>query len=124
MTGQFAAPWARTSGPLDSRRAAMTDRIPVRSAQRWLVSVWGIGAAIVLAVLFLQTIGGRNGNESQKAWSWFMPTVLPTLTLMAGARLRDATSGQQHAWPEAQGVQLVWHYLAHDLELRSERTPE
>jgi hypothetical protein len=30
----------------------------------------------------------------------------------------------QHAWPEAQRVQLVWHYLAHDLELRSERTPE
>ncbi|MGH7310257.1 MAG: RecB family exonuclease, partial [Candidatus Rokuibacteriota bacterium] len=32
--------------------------------------------------------------------------------------------GVQHAWPEAQRVQLVWHYLAHDLELRSERTPE
>src|SRR5262245_42831607 len=31
--------------------------------------------------------------------------------------------GVQHAWPEAQRVQLVWHYLAHDLELRSERTP-
>jgi RecB family exonuclease len=32
--------------------------------------------------------------------------------------------GVQHAWPEARRVQLVWHYLAHDLELRSERTPE
>lgn len=32
--------------------------------------------------------------------------------------------GVQHAWPEARRVQLVWHYLAHDLELRSERTGE
>jgi putative RecB family exonuclease len=32
--------------------------------------------------------------------------------------------GVQHAWPEARRVQLVWHYLAHDLELRSERTAE
>jgi putative RecB family exonuclease len=32
--------------------------------------------------------------------------------------------GVQHAWPEARRVQLVWHFLAHDLELRSERTDE
>lgn len=32
--------------------------------------------------------------------------------------------GVQHAWPEARRVQLVWHFLAHDLELRSARTAE
>ena len=32
--------------------------------------------------------------------------------------------GVQTLWPSAVKVRLVWHYVAFDLELRSERTPE
>ncbi len=32
--------------------------------------------------------------------------------------------GVRHQWPQAQEVELVWHFLAHDLELRSRPTPE
>ena len=31
--------------------------------------------------------------------------------------------GVQHLWPSAREVELVWHYLAHDLEIRSRRPP-
>ena len=31
--------------------------------------------------------------------------------------------GVQHHWPNAREVELVWHYLAHDLEIRSRRDP-
>lgn len=31
--------------------------------------------------------------------------------------------GVQHLWPSAREVELVWHYLAHDLEIRSRRDP-
>ncbi|MBI1847190.1 MAG: PD-(D/E)XK nuclease family protein [Candidatus Rokubacteria bacterium] len=32
--------------------------------------------------------------------------------------------GVRHRWPSAESIELVWHYLAHDLELRSRRSPE
>ena len=31
--------------------------------------------------------------------------------------------GVQHLWPSAREVELVWHYLAHDLEIRRRRPP-
>ena len=31
--------------------------------------------------------------------------------------------GVRHCWPMAGEIELVWHYLAHDLELRSQRSP-
>lgn len=32
--------------------------------------------------------------------------------------------GVRHLWPTAREIELVWHYLAHDLEMRSRRSPE
>ncbi|MFQ5897858.1 MAG: RecB family exonuclease [Candidatus Methylomirabilia bacterium] len=32
--------------------------------------------------------------------------------------------GVRHAWPQAEQIELVWHFLAHGAELRSRRTPE
>ena len=32
--------------------------------------------------------------------------------------------GVRHLWPTAREVELVWHFLAHDLEMRSRRSPE
>ncbi len=32
--------------------------------------------------------------------------------------------GVRHLWPTAREIDLVWHFLAHDLELRSRRSPE
>ncbi|MBI2154419.1 MAG: PD-(D/E)XK nuclease family protein [Candidatus Rokubacteria bacterium] len=32
--------------------------------------------------------------------------------------------GVRHLWPTAREIELIWHFLAHDLELRSRRSPE
>ena len=32
--------------------------------------------------------------------------------------------GVRHLWPTAREIELVWHFLAHDLELRSRRSPD
>ena len=32
--------------------------------------------------------------------------------------------GVRHAWPDVREVELVWHYLAHDVELRSRRSTD
>jgi len=32
--------------------------------------------------------------------------------------------GVRHAWPDVREVELVWHYLAHDVELRSRRSAD
>jgi len=32
--------------------------------------------------------------------------------------------GLRHAWPDVREIELVWHYLAHDVELRSRRSAD
>lgn len=62
----------------------MNERLPVSECQWRLAIVWFTGAAVAFALVLGQTIGGKYGDQVGKAWSWFLPTVLPTLSLIAG----------------------------------------
>lgn len=70
----------------------MTERVPVGNCQWKLAYVWFAGAAMTFLLLLLQTITGKYGEQGSKVWSWFLPTVLPTLTLMVGSLVYAATS--------------------------------
>lgn len=61
-----------------------TGRLPVAECQRRLALVWVVGSAVALALFLAQTLGGKYGDETTKAWGWFIPTLLPTLSLIAG----------------------------------------
>jgi len=37
-----------------------------------------------------QTLGGKYGGQVDKAWSWFIPTVLPILSIIVGAVAYEA----------------------------------
>ena len=63
---------------------------PVSQCQQRLAVVWFLGSALVLILMLGQTIGGKYGTQYPKAWSWFLPTVLPTLSLIVGALAHDA----------------------------------
>lgn len=61
--------------------------------KRRLATIWFIGAGIVFVLILLQTIVGMySGNES-KVWGWFLPTIIPTLSLMVGVLVSDALHG-------------------------------
>ena len=61
-----------------------TDWMDLDSARTELLVIWLSGGGILFLVLTLQSIFGRYGTELQSVWSWFIPNILPTLSLMIG----------------------------------------
>lgn len=66
--------------------------------RKGLAYLWFIGAGVLFTVLMLQTFSGKYEipipgeglkNRAEEAWSWFIPTVLPTLSLMIGVFWSD-----------------------------------
>jgi cytochrome bd-type quinol oxidase subunit 2 len=58
--------------------------MPLEDARVRLTTIWLIGAGLIFGILTVQSIEGRYGAQLQQAWAWFIPTVLPTLSLMCG----------------------------------------
>jgi hypothetical protein len=54
--------------------------------------VWFTGAAFTFILILLQTLFGKFGGEEKRAWSWYLPTVMPTLSLIIGALVTDRRS--------------------------------
>lgn len=94
-----------------SAREPMT----IAEAQGRLATLWISGAAVVGALLLAQTVLGKYGGQTEKAWSWFAPTVFPTLTIIVtawfgtAAAAREQTVEPRH-FQMAFGLSLV--YLA------------
>jgi cytochrome bd-type quinol oxidase subunit 2 len=68
----------------------LSERISVAHGQWRLAFVWMTGVGISFAVLLAQTMGQKYGDQYQKAWSWFLPTVIPILTLIIGSLVYQA----------------------------------
>ena len=66
-------------------------RIPVTDSQKRLVVIWFAGSGFLLALLLLQTIFGQYGSEAREAWGLMLPTFVPTLFLIIGTLIADAT---------------------------------
>jgi hypothetical protein len=68
--------------------------IPIEDVRSGLFLVWSFGAGIPLLILILQSLAGRYGAEVQSVWSWFIPTVVPSISLMLGVLGATALSGE------------------------------
>lgn len=79
---------------------------------RWLLAcVWLGGAGLVFLVLVGQSLAGRYGSHSNDAWSWYLPTVMPTLSLIIGALVMDfrSAAGDAVSAPLAESARgLLW----------------
>lgn len=77
---------------------------------KWLFAgVWMAGAGLVFTILVVQSLVGRYGAQSQEAWAWYLPTVMPTLSLIIGVLVSDFRSAATDAQPmpvSAKG--LLW----------------
>jgi len=58
--------------------------IPMLKCKKKLAILWFIGAGLSFFLLLLQTLGGRYGDDIEKAWRWLLPTIIPTLSLIIG----------------------------------------
>ena len=63
----------------------MNDRLDVSLGQRRLAVIWYSGAGLIFLLLLVQSLMGKYGDQVQAAWSWFLPTIVPTLSLITGA---------------------------------------
>jgi len=77
----------------------MEKNVSMTWARQKLLIVWSIGSAIPFVLIFIQTIIGvfdiKIGNNevdniAKDVWGWFIPSVLPTFSLMIGVLVSES----------------------------------
>jgi len=64
--------------------------IEMTRCKKGLGKLWLCGAGTIFIILLVQTILGHYGDQTNKAWHWFLPTVMPTLSLIVCIWIMDA----------------------------------
>jgi len=64
--------------------------IEMTKCKKGLGILWLSGAGIMFIILLGQTIFGLYGERTNEAWHWFLPAVIPTLSLIVSAWVIDA----------------------------------
>lgn len=67
----------------------MTSLVSVAKCKKRLSLLWFSGAGLIFLLVFFQSIFGHYSGRTAAAWSWFLPTVMPTLSLMIGILVAD-----------------------------------
>ena len=67
-------------------------RIPIANPKKQLTITWFSGSAIIFTLLLFQTFFGKYGTEVKDAWGLMLPTFMPTLALIIGTLVADATA--------------------------------
>ena len=65
-------------------------RILVADTRKRLMSIWFTGSGLVFALLLVQTILGKYGDQARDAWGVILPTFVPTLFLLIGILIAEA----------------------------------
>jgi len=59
------------------------------AAKNRLAAVWLTGAGLSFALVFAQTLLGKYGDHAEQAWSWLLPNVMPTASLIIGVYVSE-----------------------------------
>lgn len=51
--------------------------------------MWFVLSGLLAALLLAECMSGVFGDKTSEAWGWFLPTVMPTLGLMASVLVAD-----------------------------------
>ena len=68
----------------------MEDLIELYIARLKLAKIWFIGSGVPFFLMVIQSVLGKYEPKTQEAWSWFIPLVFPTLTLMISVMGNEA----------------------------------
>lgn len=74
-------------------------------SQRRLAILWFSISGFLVLLLIVQTIMGHYESPSE-AWSWLLPNILPTLSLMIGVLVANAVG--EPASPKIGNRTLFW----------------
>ena len=70
----------------------MTTMISTRTCKRRLAILWFVGGLALFLLLVFQSIFGQYVDKVEEAWAWFLPNIMPTLSLIIGVLVLDATA--------------------------------
>lgn len=65
-------------------------RIPSDQAKKRLAIVWFVGGGVLFLLVVVQSLLGHYGKLTEDFLAWFLPTIIPTLTLILGVLVSDA----------------------------------
>ena len=68
--------------------------IQLSVARNRLATIWLGSAGAIFLLLVVQTFSGHFEDKSQDVWSWMLPTIMPTLTLMVTVLGADALKAE------------------------------
>ncbi len=69
-------------------------KVSSKKSRRKLAAAWFIGSFLLLLILIFQTAFGKYGDNITEAWGWFLPIVMPTLSLMIAVFAYNASLGK------------------------------
>jgi hypothetical protein len=67
--------------------------LPMVRCKRRLATVWFALGGVIFLLLVIQTVMGYYGQRATDAWGWFLPNVMPTLSLIVGVLVLDQMGG-------------------------------
>jgi len=67
----------------------MKATVSVSSARRRLAILWFSLGGLLFVIVFAQTVANYYGDKVNEAWGWFLPLVMPMLSLIIGVFVAD-----------------------------------
>lgn len=71
----------------------MSKNISMQTAKKRLALLWFLIGGLLFVIIFLQTLFNYYDDKANEAWSWFLPTIMPTLSLIIGVFVSEASAG-------------------------------
>ena len=65
-------------------------QMSITQCKKRLSTLWLFASGILFIIILLQSFFGHFSDKVKEAWSWFLPTVIPTLSLLIGVLVADA----------------------------------
>lgn len=66
--------------------------IEFRTAQKRIAATWFIGAGFLFLIFVLQSVLGKYGADTTKAWNWLLPAIMPTVSLITAVLVTELNS--------------------------------
>jgi hypothetical protein len=72
------------------RAKGVSALLSMRKCKTRLAALWFAAGGALFLILVLQTVFGKYGDQATEVWGWFLPSLLPTLSLVLGVLVMDA----------------------------------
>ncbi|GAA0859611.1 hypothetical protein [Aliiglaciecola litoralis] len=66
--------------------------IATRTAQKRIALIWYVGAGILFFIFILQSMLGKYGDDTELAWNWLLPAIMPTISLITAVLITELSS--------------------------------